>query len=88
MPVCTTSSCRKRKDLNADGVCPACVQQSEDSTCKQCNTVINGDSKALNVINAAPGVILVVQTFLKLYMTFLLITIKKMALNGSVMTAE
>ena len=47
MPVCKTSSCRKRKDLNAEGICPACVLQSQDSTCKQCESTINIHSKAL-----------------------------------------
>ena len=50
MPVCSTPSCRKRKDLNTDGICPTCVRQSqehEDSSCKQCNDVIIRDSNAL-----------------------------------------
>ena len=50
MPVCNTPSCRKRKDLNNDGICPTCVHQSqehEDSICKQCNAAIVRDSKAL-----------------------------------------
>ena len=48
MPVCKTSSCRKRKNLNADGICPACVLQSEeDPICKQCSCEVDRDCKAL-----------------------------------------
>ena len=49
MAVCATPSCRKRKDLNADGVCPTCIlhSQHKEHSCKQCKNPITDADKAL-----------------------------------------
>ena len=50
MPVCKTTSCRKRKDLDGNGFCPSCQATStasDNCTCKQCNMSVEKEAKAL-----------------------------------------